>query len=306
MSGIQILRTPEDRFENLPGYPFWPHYTTIEDPDLDSLRMHHVEEGPKDGPPVLLLHGEPTWSYLYRKMIPLLAEAGFRVLAPDFIGFGKSDKPSDRSMYSYARHVGWMRQWLDRTATGPLTLFGQDWGGLIGLRLVAESPDDFDRVMIGNTALPTGDHDPGEAFLQWREYSQTTPTFNIGGIVSRGTVTGLSEAEIAAYDAPFPDERFKAGARAFPALVPISPDDPAAPAQRTAWESLRRFDKPFLTCFSDKDIIMRGGEKVFQKLVPGAAGQGHFITPNAAHFLQEDAGPMLAERLTTFIRGTKP
>ena len=225
MTDAAILRTPEDRFDNLPDYDFQPNYLEI-DHEKGPLRMHYVDEGPRDGPVVILLHGEPTWSYLYRKMIPPLAAAGFRALAPDFIGFGKSDKLTDRNAYSYLSHVTWMKQWLDRLALEDVTFFGQDWGGLIGLRLVAENPERFARVMIGNTALPTGHHDLGEAFRQWREFSQSSPTFNIGGIVSRGTVSGLSDAEVAAYDAPFPDESYKAGARAFPMLVPASPDDP--------------------------------------------------------------------------------
>ncbi len=302
MSDAAVLRTPEDRFSALPDYNFQPHHIEVQS-DAGPLRMHYVDEGPRDGPVVIMLHGEPTWSYLYRKMIPPLANAGFRALAPDFIGFGKSDKLTDRAAYSYLAHVTWMKEWLDQLALTDITFFGQDWGGLIGLRLVAENPDRFARVMIGNTALPTGHHDLGEAFKQWRQFSQSSPEFNIGGIVSRGTVRGLSDAEVAAYDAPFPDESHKAGARAFPMLVPASPDDPAAHAQLAAWESLSRFEKPFLTCFSDKDMIMRGGEAIFQKKVPGASGQSHFITENAAHFLQEDAGEFLAEKLIDFVRG---
>ena len=302
MSNTQVLRTPDERFSGLADYPFAPNYLEIDGGDLGSMRIHYVDEGPKDGPVVLMLHGEPTWSYLYRTMIPPIAEAGFRAVAPDFIGFGKSDKPVDRNAYSYQSHVDWMKDWLSQMGLSDITFFGQDWGGLIGLRLVAEMPELFARVMIGNTALPTGDHDPGEAFKQWRAFSQSSPEFNIGGIVSRGTARGMAGEAIAAYDAPFPDESYKAGARAFPMLVPASPDDPAAPAQKAAWESLRKFDKPFLTCFSDKDMIMQGGEKVFKKLIPGAAGQDHFITTNASHFLQEDAGPELAEKLIAFAR----
>ena len=297
-----VLRTPDERFDNIPDYPFAPHYLDLNDSRFDALRMHYVDEGPANGPIVLLLHGEPTWSFLYRKMIPPLAEAGYRVLAPDFIGFGKSDKPVDRNAYSYRSHVDWMKQFIDALKLADITYFGQDWGGLIGLRLVAEMPDLFARVMVGNTGLPTGDQNLGEAFKQWREFSQTTPQFNIGGIVKRGTARGLGIDEVAAYDAPFPDESYKAGARIFPNLVPASPDDPAANDQRAAWKSLMAFDKPFLTCFSDKDMIMRGGEVIFKKLVPGAAGQNHFITENAAHFLQEDAGPLLAEKMIAFIR----
>ncbi|MCY6380532.1 haloalkane dehalogenase [Hoeflea prorocentri] len=302
MAHEKVLRTPEERFADLPDYPFQPHYETVDGGEYGPLRMHYVDEGPKDGPVVLLLHGEPTWSFLYRKMIPPITAAGMRVVAPDFIGFGKSDKIAERGAYSYLAHVNWMKAFIDRLGLKAITYFGQDWGGLIGLRLVAEAPDLFARVMIGNTGLPTGDQDLGEAFKQWREYSQTTPTFNIGGIVSRGTARGMDEAVAAAYDAPYPSEEYKAGARAFPMLVPASPDDPATAAQRAAWESLRRFEKPFLTCFSDKDMIMRGGEKVFKKLIPGAAGENHFITENAGHFLQEDAGPLLAEKLVSFAR----
>lgn len=298
----KVLRTPEDRFAMLTDYPFAPNYLEVDGGDLGPLRMHYVDEGPKDGPVVLMLHGEPTWSYLYRTMIRPLVDAGFRALAPDFIGFGKSDKPVDRAAYSYQAHVDWMKDWLAQMQLADITFFGQDWGGLVGLRLVAEMPDLFARVMIGNTALPTGDHDLGEAFKQWRAFSQSSPEFNIGGIVSRGTARGMAGEAIAAYDAPFPDESYKAGARAFPMLVPASPEDPAAPAQHAAWQSLRKFDKPFLTCFSDKDIIMRGGEAIFKKRVPGAAGQDHFITQNASHFLQEDAGPELAEKLVAFVR----
>ncbi len=304
MSKIQILRTPETCFAQLPDYAFTPNYIDLDDADFGPLRMHYLDEGPKNGAVIVLLHGEPTWSFLYRKMIPRLAGAGFRVLAPDFIGFGKSDKIADRNAYSYKGHVEWMKQWLGTLSLSGINLFGQDWGGLIGLRLVAEQPELFDRVMIGNTALPTGDQDLGEAFKQWRTYSQTTDNFNIGNIILRGTARGLSDDEVAAYNAPFPHEEFKAGARAFPMLVPASPQDPAAADQRAAWQSLMQFDKPFLTCFSDKDMIMRGGEAIFKKRVPGAANQPHFITRNAAHFFQEDAGPHLAERFDEFIRNS--
>lgn len=304
MSDDQILRTPYNQFIDLPDYPFLPHYIDLDDARFSKLRMHYLDEGPSDGKIILLLHGEPTWSFLYRKMIPILADAGYRVLAPDFIGFGKSDKIADRNGYSYRGHVDWMKQWIRTLSLSRITLFGQDWGGLIGLRLVAEQPELFDRVMIGNTALPTGDQDLGEAFKQWRAYSQTTDSFNIGNIILRGTARGLSEDEVAAYNAPFPLEEFKAGARAFPMLVPASPEDPAAADQRAAWQSLMQFEKPFLTCFSDKDMIMRGGETIFKKRVPGAANQPHFITQNAAHFFQEDAGPELAGKLVDFVRNS--
>lgn len=303
MTDQSVLRTPDDRFEGLSDFAFAPNYLDVDGGGLGPFRMHYLDEGSRDGPIVLMMHGEPTWCYLYRHMIPPVVAAGCRALAPDFIGFGRSDKPSDRAAYSYQAHVDWMKSWIEQLDLSGITLFCQDWGGLIGLRLAAEMPERFDRIMAGNTMLPTGDHPAGEAFLQWREYSQKAPEFNIGGIVSRGTARGLSEAEVAAYDAPFPDEMFKAGARSFPVLVPITPDDPAAPANRAAWEVLRSWNKPFLTCFADKDMIMKGGEKIFQKLVPGCEGQDHFIVENAAHFLQEDAGPLLGGRLAAFAKG---
>ena len=303
MTDNTVLRTPEARFANLPDYDFEPNYLSVDGGVLGELRMHYLDEGPNDGPVVLMMHGEPTWSYLYRHMIPPVVAAGCRALAPDFIGFGKSDKPADRNCYSYQAHVDWMKDWIGQFDLSGITLFCQDWGGLIGLRLAAEMPDRFDKIMAGNTMLPTGDHHPGDAFLQWREFSQKSPEFRIGGIVHRGTFNGLSEAEIAAYDAPFPDESYKAGARAFPALVPITPDDPASSANRAAWEVLKNWDKPFLTCFADKDMILGGAWKILHKLIPGCAGQDHFTTENAGHFLQEDAGPMLGERLALFAKG---
>lgn len=303
MTENSVLRTPDERFHGLSDYAFEPHYVDVDGGALGPLRMHYLDEGPRDGAVVLMLHGEPTWSYLYRHMIPPVVSAGCRALAPDFIGFGKSDKPVDRAVYTYQAHVDWMKSWIEQLDLTGITLFCQDWGGLIGLRLAAEMPDRFAKIMAGNTMLPTGDHPAGDAFLQWREFSQKTPEFKIGSIVSRGTVRGLNEAEVAAYDAPFPDETHKAGARAFPMLVPITPDDPAASANRAAWKALIAEKKPFLTCFADKDMIMKGGEKIFQKLLPGCEGQDHFIVEDAAHFLQEDAGPLLGERLASFARG---
>jgi haloalkane dehalogenase len=241
-----------------------------------------------------MLHGEPSWSYLYRKMIPLIAAAGFRAIGPDLIGFGKSDKPAAREDYSYQLHVEWMRDFVESLDLRHVTLVCQDWGGLIGLRVVAEHPERFGAVVAANTFLPTGDRAPAEAFLKWREFSQKTPEFKAGRIVAGAVVTPLAPEVIAAYDAPFPDESFKAGARAFPMLVPIAPDDPAAEANRRAWEVLRFWKKPFVTAFSDGDPITAGGDRVFQKLIPGCVGQAHVIIRNAGHFLQEDAGEELA------------
>lgn len=296
---MDAIRTPDDRFENLPGYDFTPNYL-----DVAGLRMHYVDEGPGDAAPVLLVHGEPSWSYLYRKMIPLLAAAGHRVIAPDLIGFGRSDKPSEISDYTYQRHVDWMTQFVTDLDLRDITLFGQDWGSLIGLRVAAENADRFARIAIGNGALPTGDHAVSEAFMQWREFATTSPRFDIGRIIQRATVSEMSEDEVAAYDAPFPDDSYKAGARAFPALVPITPDDPASEANRRAWAALTEWRKPFLTAFSDKDPILGGGEKVFKKLVPGAAGQPHVIIEDGGHFLQEDKGEELARIVVDLIKAT--
>jgi haloalkane dehalogenase len=297
---MRILRTPDERFENLPGYPFAPNYVEVG----DGIRMHYVDEGPRDADPVLLLHGEPSWSYLYRKMIPVIAGAGLRAIAPDLIGFGRSDKPSERSDYTYQRHVDWMHGFIRALDLQRVTLFAQDWGGLIGLRVVAEDPERFDRVVASNTFLPTGDRNPGEAFYAWRTFSQETPTFPVGRIVSSGCVTPLSAEEIAAYDAPFPTEEHKAGARQFPMLVPAAPDDPAAPANRAAWDVLGRWEKPFLTAFGDSDPITGRAERVFRKLVTGTKGQPHTTIEAAGHFLQEDKGEELAEVVVRFALDT--
>lgn len=298
----EILRTPESRFKNLSNYNFKPNYMQISDPNLGDLRMHYLDEGSNFLKIALLLHGQPTWSYLYREMIPILVENGIRVIAPDFIGFGKSDKPSNRTSYTYNGHVDWLNQFFSKLKLKNVTLFGQDWGGLIGLRLLCENQGDFDAAMIGNTALPTGDHDLGEAFKAWREFTQTNLPFKIGPIIHRGTVSGLSHLEVDAYNAPFPTEQYKAGARQFPVLVPSSKADPARENQLAAWEVLKKWKKPFLTCFSDQDPIMRNGEKVFIKLIPGAQSQNHFITKNAGHFLQEDDGINLAKEMVNLIQ----
>jgi len=298
---MKSLRTPDERFSNLPGYPFTPHYLDVPDGEGGGLRTHYVDEGPKDGEPILLIHGEPSWSYLYRKMIPIFVQADYRAVAPDLVGFGRSDKPADHKDYTYQRHVSWMQNWLDQMDLKGITFFGQDWGGLIGLRLVANNPDRFARVVVGNTGLPTGDRPVSDAFLNWRKFSIETPEFRVGVIVKGGCKTTLPAEVIGAYDAPFPDESYKAGARIFPSLVPIAPDDPAAPSNRQAWEVLQKFEKPFLTAFSDADPITRGGDKVFQKLVPGAKGQPHTTIKGGGHFLQEDCGEELARVIVDFM-----
>lgn len=303
---MKTLRTPDDRFADLPDFPFAPHYVEIPDGEGGSLRVHYLDEGPEDGPVVLLMHGEPSWCYLYRTMIPVLTAAGLRCVAPDLVGFGRSDKPADRSDYSYARHVAWMRAALfDALDLNGITLVGQDWGGLIGLRLLAEHPERFDRAVAANTGLPTGDRPPGEAFLRWQRFSQQSPVFQIGGIVNGGCVTDLPPAVIAAYDAPFPDDTYKEGARIFPSLVPTTPDDPAAAANRAAWQVLSGWEKPFLCAFSDRDPITAGGDRPFRERVPGARGQAHTTIAGAGHFLQEDKGPDLARVVADFIAATR-
>ena len=297
---MEILRTPDERFANLPDYNFAPHYA-----DVEGLRIHYLHEGQPDGEVVLMLHGEPSWSYLYRKMIPVITAAGYRAVAPDLVGFGRSDKPAQRSDYTYQKHVDWLVGWLQAVGLKEITLMCQDWGGLLGLRLVAKFPDLFKRVIVANTGLPTGDQPPTQAFLNWQQYSQQTPQFDAGWIINGAVVNKLSDEVKAAYDAPFPDDSYKAGARQFPLLVPTSPDDPAAPANRAAWGVLTQWQKPFLCAFSDSDPVTAGGDKIFQKLVPGTQGQPHTTIIGAGHFLQEDKGPELAQVIVNFMRQTQ-
>jgi haloalkane dehalogenase len=301
---MNILRTPDERFEALAGFDFTPHYVDVPCGEgTETLRVHYLDEGPASGAEkILLMHGEPSWCYLYRKMIGPLTNAGFRVIAPDLVGFGRSDKPGARGDYTYARHVEWMRAALfGELELSELTLVGQDWGGLVGLRLVAEHPDRFRRVVAANTGLPTGDLDMGEAFLAWQKFSQEVPSLPVGRIVDGGTVSDLAPEVIAAYDAPFPDETFKEGARQFPMLVPSRPDDPASDANRRAWEVLGEFDKPFLCAFSDRDPITHGADRIFCDLVPGTRGQDHTTIADGGHFLQEDQGELLAAKVIDFV-----
>lgn len=298
---MQVLRTPEERFANIPDYPFAPHYAQIPDGEGGELRVHYLDEGPRDGQIVVLMHGEPSWSFLYRKMIPPLAAAGFRCIVPDLVGFGKSDKPASRNDYTYARHVAWMRSLLiDHLDVRGATLFGQDWGGLVGIRVLAENRERFKRLVVANTGLPTGDGKPTEAFMRWQQFSQQSPKFDIGTIVANGCAERPGAEVIAAYDAPFPDDTYKEGARIFPSLVPTTPDDPAAEANRKAWESLFAWDGKVLCAFSDKDAVTAGGYRPFLKL-PGAEGQNHVATEGGGHFLQEDRGPELAQTIIDFI-----
>ena len=292
-----ILRTPDARFANLPDFAYVPHYVTV-----GGLRIGYIDEGPRDAPVVLLMHGEPTWSFLYRKMIPPLLAGGLRVLAPDLVGFGRSDKPAEAKNYSYANHVAWMSAWLEAVNAHNITLFCQDWGSLVGLRMVVNAPDRFARIALANGGLPTGMEKVPPAFKIWRAFSKYSPWFPIGGIVAKGCVNGLKPDAIAAYNAPFPDNSFLKGARIFPSLVPITPNDPERAANEAAWAFYRQWQKPFLTLFSTRDPITRGGEKPWQSRVPGAKGQAHAATHDAGHFLQEDKGEELAAALLVFVQ----
>jgi len=298
---MHVLRTPDARFADLADYPFAPHYLTVTDADGTDLRIHYVDEGPRDAAPVLLMHGEPSWSYLYRKFVPRLTARGHRVITPDLVGFGKSDKPAAREDYTYERHVAWMSDWLTQLDLTGITLFCQDWGGLIGLRLVAAFPDRFARLVVSNTGLPVG-AGSSAGFAAWLAFSQNVPQFPTGMIVNGGTIRDLSAAEIDAYDAPFPDESYKEGARQFPTLVPVTPDHASVAENRAAWAVLERFDRPVLTAFGDKDAVTAGGEKAFIERIPGARGQPHRIIAGGGHFIQEDAPEELCAMIDALIR----
>ena len=301
---MDIVRTPDDRFADLPDFPYAPRYVQTS----DGLRMAYLDEG--SGPTVLLLHGEPSWSYLYRRMIPVLVSAGFRCVAPDLIGFGRSDKPTRVEDYTYAGHVEWLRSALFASqADGGLdltevSLFCQDWGGLLGLRLVAEHPERFARVCTSNTGLPDGSYRLPEQWWAFRDFVMRTEDLPVGFLVSAGCAQPMAPEVAAAYDAPFPDSAYKAGARAFPDLIPQTEDNVATPANRAAWEVLKGFDKPLLCAFSDSDPITAGGDLLLQALIPGAAGQPHTTIVGGGHFVQEDRGPELAQVLVDWIRGT--
>ena len=299
---MKYLRTDDARFEGLPDYRFQPNYIFVDDTEGGQLRLHYIDVGSHGDQVVLCLHGEPTWSFVYRKMIKILVGAGFRVIAPDLIGFGRSDKPTECKDYTYQRHVDWVDSTLDQLQLDDVNLFCHDWGGLIGLRVVGKNVDRFRRVIVSNTALPTGAEGPSEAFLSWRRLSQEMTTFPVGALINNACTTRLSDAVIGGYDAPFPDELYKAGVRQFPVLVPISEDDPASEPNRLAWDVLRNFERPWLTIFSNNDPLTKDGEKVFQRRVKGAQGQPHVLIKNAGHFLQEDKGEEVARAVVDFIR----
>ncbi|AQZ69896.1 Hydrolase, alpha/beta fold family protein, At1g52510/AT4G12830 homolog, group4 [[Actinomadura] parvosata subsp. kistnae] len=298
---MRILRTPGDRFADLPGFPYEPRYAEVG----DGLRMAYVEDGPEDGEPVVLLHGEPSWSFLYRHVMPELAAAGLRAIAVDLIGFGRSDKPADLADHSYARHVEWTRALLlDALGLTGMTVVGQDWGGLIGLRVAAEHPERVARIVAANTGLPTGDIPMPEVWHRFRDAVLKAPVLDIARLVQAGCRTELSKDVRAAYDAPFPDESYKAGPRAMPGLVPITPDDPAAPANRAAWRILTALDRPVLVAFSDGDPITGGMAPILRESLRGAAGLRHPVIKGAGHFLQEDAGPELGRQIALFVTST--
>jgi haloalkane dehalogenase len=293
---VATLRTPDDRFRDLAGWPFPPRYL-----EIGGYRMHYVDEGDPGADPILLLHGEPSWSYLYRKMIPPLAAAGHRVLAPDLIGFGRSDKPASGAVHTYSGHVAWLAQFLRALDLRRITLVCQDWGGLLGLRLATENPERFARIAAANTALPDGLRPPPPVFRIWQAFARWSPWFPIGRIIQAGTVQPLTHEARAAYDAPFPGRRYKAGPRRMPLLVPLRRDDPEAARNREAWVELERWEKPFLTAFSDGDPITRGSDRLMRERIPGAAGQPHTTIRGGGHFLQEDRGPELARVVIDWI-----
>jgi haloalkane dehalogenase len=297
---MEYLRTPDSQFIDLDGFSFAPNYLYVDDTESGKLRVHYLDEGPSDGEVILLLHGEPSWCYLYRKTIPALVEQGFRVIAPDLIGFGRSDKPTKRSDYTYIRHLNWLKETIEQLKLSNVTMVCQDWGGLLGLRILAENPDQYARVLATNTFLPTGDIAPSDAFSNWKKFSQEVPNFPAAGIIKGATVNPLTAEVIAAYDAPFPDETYKEGARQFPVLVPVSTDNPETKANRHAWEKLAQFDKPFLTAFSDSDPVTAGGDKYMQKMIPGCNGQAHTVIKDGGHFVQEDKGEELADIIIQF------
>jgi haloalkane dehalogenase len=299
------LRTPDERFAALPEFPYAPRYVEVAAGDGGPpLRMAYLDEGPRDAPIVLMLHGEPSWSFLYRRVIAAVVGAGLRAVAPDLIGFGRSDKPTARDAYSFAAHVAWLRAFIDASGLRAITLLCQDWGGLLGLRLAGDEPDRFARIIAANTFLPTGDAKMPDAFFAWRQFAQQVPELPVGRIVAGASARPLAPDVIAAYDAPFPDESYKSGARAFPALVPATPDDPAAAPNRAAWLGLEEFSRPFVTAFGDSDPITRGADAVLQARIPGAAGRAHVTLHRAGHFLQEDVGPELAQVVIDLVAAT--
>ena len=289
------MSTPDKRFENLPNFSFEPHYI-----EVDGIKIHYLDEGINQAETILLLHGEPSWCFLYRHMIPILVKEGYRILAPDLVGFGRSDKPTEQVDHTYKKHVEWITKLLQMLDINNITLFCQDWGSLIGLRMAIENHDRFKRIVISNGGLPVAEGEQSDAFLEWREFSRTTPALPIKMILQAATTSKLSRHVLKAYDAPFPDESYKAGARIMPSLVPISPDDPENDANKRALEQFKQWKKPFLTAYSD-DPISKGRDEKFHE-IPGAKGQNHTTIKDAGHMVQEDKGHELAEVIINFIK----
>lgn len=330
---MKFVRTPDSCFENLSGYDFQPNYSEVTAADGTALRLHYLDEGPRDGEIILCMHGQPSWSYLYRKMIPILTGAGYRVIAPDLIGFGKSDKPTSIDDYTYQNHVDWMNQWFRAMDISGVTLMCQDWGGLIGLRVVADNVERFARLVIANTGLPSSERVTPEmsemlgnvyptipvpnaemvreqfqsgspvAFLYWVKYAAECPEFTVGEVFS--ILSGIEDEDVlAGYTAPFPDDSYIAGARKFPSCVPLMPHHQAdRDANDAAWEVLEGFDRPVLTAFSDSDPVTKGGEEPFQRRIPGAQGVNHVTITDGGHFLQEDQPEQLSRAIIDFMKG---
>jgi haloalkane dehalogenase len=300
---MEVLRTPDARFAGVPGYDHEPQHVDVDAGDgSPSLRMAYVDAGPPDAPVCLMLHGEPSWGFLYRVVVDAVVAAGFRAVVPDLVGFGRSDKPAAPEDYTYARHVAWVRAFLDAVGLDGITLLCQDWGGLIGLRLVGEQPERFAGVVAANTFLPVGEA-PGRDFLAWRDFSQRAhDPFPVAWVLQNATTTTLPPDVLAAYEAPFPDASYTAGARRFPVLVPVDPDDPGAVDNRAAWPGLAAFDRPFVTAFSDGDPVTRGADRVLRSRVAGAAGQPHVTLAGGGHFLQEDVGEQLGSVVVHTLR----
>jgi haloalkane dehalogenase len=298
---VDVKRTPDERFRNLDGYPFAPHYAEVKAEDGALLRVHYVDEGPRTAAPIVLMHGNPSWSYLYRRIIPRLVAHGHRVLAPDLMGLGRSDKPAAKRDYSLAHHVEWMSQWLVATGAGSATLFAQDWGGVIGFPVAMRHPERFARLIAANTGLPVG-QGASPALQQWLAYSDQATSLPVAQLIHGFTVNGLSDAEKHAYDAPFPDASYQAAALSFPRLIPLQPDNPGVPLMLETWKQLERWTRPLLTVFGDRDPISKGADLTFQQRVPGAAGQPHVVLSPAHHFLQEDQPEAIAEHIHAFAR----
>lgn len=294
---MNVLRTPEERFKDLKDWPYKPKYI-----EIDGMRMHYVDEGPSNADPILLLHGEPTWAYLYRTMIPVLTAAGHRIVAPDFFGFGRSDKPDDPQAYTSDSHTNWTKAFVEKLDLKKINFLGQDWGGNIGLRLMADDPNRFNKVVLSNTFLREGNGWPSDGFKSFWTYMKNAPKIHAGGIMKGAYLNTPPDHVIAAFDAPFPDDSYLAGVRRFPMMVPLEPDHPSTKPHKEAWAKLEKYEKPVLTAFSDKDPVLGMQYKIFQERIPGCKGQPHTTIQGAGHFIQEEKGPELAEVMIDFFK----